>query len=119
MKERENYALSQRERETLILAARGMTNREIAERLCTSTSTVKAIIHQACIKLGTRSRGQAIIVVLRRGIVRTDEMYSLDELADMLGSLGAQTIGEIAQIVNQKFGQVQMPSDIEPSPSRR
>jgi DNA-binding CsgD family transcriptional regulator len=119
MKERENRALSQRERETLILAARGMTNKEIAERLCTSTSTIKAIIHQACIKLGARSRGQAIVIVLKRGIVRTDEMYSLEELADMLGSLGSRTIETIAQIVNQKFEQVRMSSDTEPSPSRR
>jgi len=119
VKERDNYPLSQREREVLILAARGMTNKDIAERLCTSTSTVKAIIHQACVKLGARSRGQAIVIVLKRGIVRTDEMYTLDELADMLGSLGSQTIEAIAQIVNRKFEQVRLPLDVESSPSRR
>ena len=119
VKERDNYPLSQRERETLILAARGMTNKDIAERLCTSTSTVKAIIHQICIKLGARSRGQAIVIVLKRGIVRTDEMYTLDELADMLGSLGSQNIEAIARLVNQKFEQIPLPLKVESTPSRR
>jgi len=119
VKQRDNYPLSQRERETLILVARGMTNKDIAERLYTSMSTVKAIIHQACVKLGARSRGQAIVIVLKRGIVGTDEMYTLDELADMLGSLGSQKIETIAQIVNQKFEQVRFPLDVESSSSRR
>ena len=119
VKERDNYPLSQRERETLILAARGMTNKDIAERLCTSTSTVKAIIHQVCVKLGARSRGQAIIIVLKRGIIHTDEMYTLDELADMLGSLGSQNIEAIARLVNQKFEQIPLPLKVESAPSRR
>jgi DNA-binding CsgD family transcriptional regulator len=119
VKERDNYPLSQREREALILAARGMTNKDIAQRLCTSTSTVKAIIHQVCVKLGARSRGQAIVIVLKRGIISTDEMYTLDELADMLSSLGSHNIETIARIVKQKFEQIPVPLNVESTPSRR
>lgn len=61
--------LSQREREVLALITRGLANKEIADRLCVSLSTVK--FHAAGIfdKLGVRTRAQAIVCAHEQGLV--------------------------------------------------
>jgi DNA-binding NarL/FixJ family response regulator len=48
--------LSAREREVITLAAGGLTNREIAERLTVSTRTVEGHLYRASTKLGVTSR---------------------------------------------------------------
>lgn len=48
--------LTQREREIAALAARGLTNREIADKLVVSVRTVEGHLYRASIKLGTHSR---------------------------------------------------------------
>ena len=50
--------LTRREREIASLAARGMTNREIAERLVVSVRTVDNHLHSAYTKLGVAGRDQ-------------------------------------------------------------
>lgn len=52
-------ALSERERQVLDLAAQGLTNREIAERLVISTNTVKYHLRGIYSSLGVRNRVQA------------------------------------------------------------
>ncbi|MDR1620886.1 MAG: helix-turn-helix transcriptional regulator [Synergistaceae bacterium] len=49
-------ALSQREREVAALAARGLTNPEIAARLFITRGTVKNTVAHALEKTGTKSR---------------------------------------------------------------
>jgi len=55
-------ALSLREREVLAEIRLGRTNREIAERLQVSTSTVNKHVHQVLRKLRVRNRAEAAIV---------------------------------------------------------
>jgi DNA-binding NarL/FixJ family response regulator len=55
-------ALSTREREVLAEVRLGRTNREIAERLQVSTSTVNKHVHQVLRKLRVRNRAEAAIV---------------------------------------------------------
>ena len=59
--------LSDRERELLLLAARGYTNREIADALSLSVLTVKATLRRAYIKLGAHSRYRSRLVRWARG----------------------------------------------------
>lgn len=51
-------ALSPRERQVAELAANGLTNKEIADRLFVSAKTVEGHLHLVLHKLGLRSRGQ-------------------------------------------------------------
>jgi DNA-binding NarL/FixJ family response regulator len=48
--------LSSREREVALLAARGLSNLDIAERLTLSVRTVESHVYRACVKLGVGSR---------------------------------------------------------------
>jgi DNA-binding NarL/FixJ family response regulator len=54
---RSNFdTLSSREREIVTLAAKGLSNRQIAERLVVSVRTIENHLYRACIKLGTTDR---------------------------------------------------------------
>jgi DNA-binding CsgD family transcriptional regulator len=115
----QDTVLTQREREVLVLVARGLTNKEIANELCTSTSAVKIFLHQACEKLGARNRAQAVILAMRRGAIQTEDVYSLEGLADLLASLGAEAIQTIAQLVKQRLEKAPASTRLEaPSPAR-
>jgi two-component system, NarL family, response regulator DesR len=58
----EQLPLSHREREVLLLAADGLTNAEIATRLCVAETTVKRHLSSVFAKLGVHSRTEAIAV---------------------------------------------------------
>jgi len=60
-------ALTAREMEVLRLAAKGMTNREIADRLHISVRTVQVHLSNIFGKLGVGSRTEAVLYALRRG----------------------------------------------------
>lgn len=60
-------ALSTREREVLELAAAGLHNREIAERLMISSNTVKFHLRAIYTRLGVRNRVQAMRAVQGEG----------------------------------------------------
>lgn len=61
--------LSQRELQVLQLAADGLSNREIAERLVISEKTVKNHIANIFSKLNVNDRTRAVIQALRMGLV--------------------------------------------------
>jgi DNA-binding NarL/FixJ family response regulator len=61
--------LSDREQEILALVARGLSNREIAERLCLAPGTVKNYVTLILQKLGTRDRVQAAIRAREMGLL--------------------------------------------------
>ena len=61
--------LSERELEVLGLLARGLTNRELAERLSITEKTVKSHVGSLMAKLGVSSRTQAALVAWQAGLV--------------------------------------------------
>jgi len=63
-------ALTDREREVVALAAYGMSNAEIADRLVVSPLTVRSHIHRAMTKLDARDRAQLVVIAYQSGLVK-------------------------------------------------
>ncbi|MFD7895504.1 response regulator [Streptomyces sp. NPDC059743] len=61
--------LTTREREVMALAAEGLANTEIAERLYLSPLTVRTHIHHAMTKLHARDRAQLVVIAYQTGLV--------------------------------------------------
>ncbi|MBX7235060.1 MAG: response regulator transcription factor [Caldilineales bacterium] len=61
--------LSEREREVLLLVARGLSNREIAERLFLAEGTVKNYVTNILGKIGARDRTQAAVRAQQLGLL--------------------------------------------------
>jgi DNA-binding NarL/FixJ family response regulator len=62
--------LTDREREVLLLMARGLDNSQIAAELFISDATVRTHIGHVLSKLNSRSRVQAVVVAYESGLVR-------------------------------------------------
>lgn len=61
-------ALTSREREVLVLVARGKSNREIAGELVISERTARTHVSKVLVKLGLASRTQAALWAIREGL---------------------------------------------------
>jgi DNA-binding CsgD family transcriptional regulator len=107
---RQNTVLTKRERDVLILAGHGLTNKEIADRLCMSIGSVKIFLNRACTKLGARKRADAFVLALKQREIGLDEIYTLDEMAQYLAPFGAESIKKMAQLLSQEPGQEPTPT---------
>ncbi|MET8546232.1 response regulator transcription factor [Kitasatospora sp. NPDC004799] len=61
--------LTAREREVMSMAATGLTNEEIAERMFVSPFTVRTHVHRAMSKLDARDRAQLVAIAYQTGLV--------------------------------------------------
>ena len=66
-------ALTPRERETMALAATGLSNDDIAARLFITPLTAKTHVNRAMFKLGARDRAQLVVIAYETGIVRAGQ----------------------------------------------
>ncbi len=71
-------ALSERETEVLVLAARGLSNRVIARELHLSEGTVKRHLANIYAKIGTRSRSDAVRTAIVEQWIGIEEITSPD-----------------------------------------
>jgi len=75
-------ALSERETEVLVLAARGLSNEQIAEELVIAPTTVKRHLANIYQKIGVRSRSEAV----RRAL--TEQWIGIGEITEAADSDG-------------------------------
>lgn len=66
--------LSTREREVLLLAAKGMSSKEVAKKLFISERTVQTHLASIYDKLGSRNKTEALLLALKYGVVTLEEL---------------------------------------------
>jgi DNA-binding NarL/FixJ family response regulator len=62
--------LTDREREVLVLVARGRSNIQIATDLVVAPATIKTHVNRIFAKLGIQSRAQAVVLAYETGLIR-------------------------------------------------
>jgi DNA-binding CsgD family transcriptional regulator len=102
---RQNGILTHREKDVLILASYGLTNKEMADRLYMSAHAIKNFLNRAFSKLGARMKADAILLALKRGEISVGEISSLEEFTNFIAPLGVEAIEKLAQILETRYWQ--------------
>lgn len=71
--------LSVREREVLLLAAKGLSSKEVAKRLFISERTVQTHLASIYDKLGSKNKTEALLLALKYGVVTLEELLEENE----------------------------------------
>ena len=66
--------LSVREREVLVLAAKGLSSKEVASKLFISERTVQTHLASIYDKLGSKNKTEALLLALKYGVVTLEEL---------------------------------------------
>jgi DNA-binding NarL/FixJ family response regulator len=66
--------LSVREREVLVLAAKGLSSKEVAAKLFISERTVQTHLASIYDKLGSKNKTEALLLALKYGVVTLEEL---------------------------------------------
>jgi NarL family two-component system response regulator LiaR len=74
--------LSDRETEILKFLATGISNKEIAEKLCLSLRTVKAHMSNIFTKMNVASRSEALVEALRKELLTLEDIKQADTSED-------------------------------------
>jgi two-component system NarL family response regulator len=64
--------LTDREKEVLILMARGLRNRELGQELGITEATARTHVENISAKLGVSTRTEAVVLAIQRGFIRVD-----------------------------------------------
>ena len=64
--------LTDREKEVLVLMARGLRNREIGHELSVTEATARTHVENISAKLGVSTRTEAVVLAIQRGFIRVD-----------------------------------------------
>ena len=67
--------LSERERDVLVLLARGSTNTTIATELCVDVDTVRGDVDTVLTKLGAHSKLEAVATAIREGVIEYNSPF--------------------------------------------
>ena len=102
---RQDTILTKNERDVLILAGRGLTNKEIADRLCLANGTVRVFLNRAWAKLGASNRAEAVILALKQREISVDEIASLNEIVQYFAPSGVESVEKMAQLLSRKLEQ--------------
>ena len=107
---RQDTMLTKAERDVLVLVGCGLTNREIADRLYISVSTVRTFLCRACAKLGAGRRADALILAMKRKEISVLDIFTPNELIHVLATLGPESVEQMAQLLDQELGQEHIPT---------
>lgn len=102
---KKNPLLTDGERNSLVLVARGLTNQEISEELDIPLSKVKMYLYQSCIKLKANNRIEAVILALKQSAIKIHEIYPIEELVDLVISLDPDMVDKIADMLRNRWEQ--------------
>jgi DNA-binding CsgD family transcriptional regulator len=99
----ERIILTHRERLMLALVGQGFSNREIAEKMNISVSTVKRCLSNVFSKLGARSRGKAVWLAQWRGFLNNLEIISPEDVVDIIAASGIRATEMYLALLEQKL----------------
>lgn len=72
-----NESLTSRQYQVLVLVARSLSNKEIAQQFHITVSTVEYHLTNICRKLGAKSRTEAVVIALKRGLINPNDIGRL------------------------------------------